>query len=187
MDPGRMSGDINASFLLITNSFLLFLVTLHLIIKARHIIVENVKYKEVYRKKQQSRINPHLEADPISTLLYILSTLRLQCIYYFVSPFCHFIIQCEHFSNVLNYSFALPFGNAFIITHYLIYHDLFINLFIYPSFLLLREAPETEDLRLHTYYLCILGSLTQPLSLKYSPLLNGKERASRGFYKAEMR
>lgn len=51
MDPGSMSRDINASFLLITNSFLLFLVTLHLIIKARHIIVENVKYKGVDRKE----------------------------------------------------------------------------------------------------------------------------------------
>lgn len=56
MAPRSMSVDINASSTLVVNSFLLFLVTLHLIIKARHIIVENVKYKEVYRKKSKNLV-----------------------------------------------------------------------------------------------------------------------------------
>ena len=51
MYPKSMSMDINASFILITNSFILFLVTLHLSVKAKHIFVENVTYREVYRKK----------------------------------------------------------------------------------------------------------------------------------------
>lgn len=51
MYPKSVSMDINASFILITNSFILFLVTLHLSIKAKHKFVENVTYREVYRKK----------------------------------------------------------------------------------------------------------------------------------------
>lgn len=51
MYPRSKSMGINTSFTLFTNSFILFLVTLYLTIKAVRIIVENGKYREVYREK----------------------------------------------------------------------------------------------------------------------------------------
>lgn len=147
--------------------------------------------KKCTEKKQKSHINPHLEADPISTLLYILSTLRLQSIYYFVSPFFSLHNTLWTFFQCSQLFVRITIWKC------LHSHPLFdMPRFIYPppcfgcyfSFLfVVIWGP--GDWRLGFAHLLLVHSwLTHTTSKpEVFSLDNGNESASWDFYKAEMR